>query len=380
MRKSKRGTQAQQISNAPRSSSSATELEQCASHGKRAHDHRNIDLQFAILRVIRRIAVSGLSCALHSRTEENPVVTKLFRVAAIGGALVALTACSDSTTTSRGSVQVQLTDAPFPFSEVARVDIHVLRIDAKTADATEAEAAEAPATAPANENPASGWVTIATPNQAFNMLSLRNGTTVNLGSATSLPVGQYRGFRMIIDTDLSSVTLVNGTVLRGTGSPNIVWPSAGKTGIKIKLADPIAVGSNGGNASIVVIDFDLARSFVLRGSSISQNGLLFKPVIRAVARDITGSISGTVRSGSATGAVVSGATIEILKSGTVLTDTVSANVVATASTDATGAFMAAFLPPATYLVRASLGDRRVLSPAVTVATSQAVTGQVLLLP
>ena len=212
------------------------------------------------------------------------------------------------------------------------------------------------------------------------MLSLRNGTTVNLGSATSLPVGQYRGFRMIIDTDLSSVTLVNGTVLRGTGSPNIVWPSAGKTGIKIKLADPIAVGSNGGNASIVVIDFDLARSFVLRGSSISQNGLLFKPVIRAVARDITGSISGTVRSGSATGAVVSGATIEILKSGTVLTDTVSANVVATASTDATGAFMAAFLPPATYLVRASLGDRRVLSPAVTVATSQAVTGQVLLLP
>ena len=138
--------------------------------------------------------------------------------------------------------------------------------------------------------------------------------------------------------------------------------------------------SFGRGSQKVLVDFDVDKSFVLRGNSIAQNGLLFKPVIRAVARDITGSISGTVRSGTATGAVVSGATIEILKNGTVLTDTVSANVVATASTDATGAFMAAFLPPATYVVRASLGDKRVLGPAVTVATSQAVTGQVLLLP
>ena len=31
----------------------------------------------------------------------------------------------------------------------------------------------------------------------------------------------------------------------------------------------------------MLIDFDVGKSFVMRGNSISQNGLLFKPVIHA---------------------------------------------------------------------------------------------------
>jgi hypothetical protein len=294
-------------------------------------------------------------------------------------AVVASVACSDTSSTDSGTVQLQLTDAPFPFSEVARVDIYVVRIDAKVAESSDADAAAATASS-TNSNPATGWVTLATPNQRFNLLDLRNGTTVNVGSPVSLPVGTYRGFRMVIDTDSSSVTLTNGTVLRGSGNPGIQFPSAGRSGIKINLADPITVGASGNNASIVVIDFDLAKSFVMRGNSIGQNGLLFKPVIRAVARDISGSISGTVRSTSATGPVVAGASVEVLRNGTTLTDTVSANIVATASTDASGNFTAAFLPPATYLLRALQADRRVLSSAVVVGNGQVVTGQVLILP
>lgn len=307
-------------------------------------------------------------------------MNRLSAFAALGAALV-LAACSDSTTSGgSGMVQVQLTDAPFPFSQVSRVDMYVVRVDAKTESVTDADAAAGASTSTSNTNPQSGWVTIATPNRRFNLLDLQNGTTVDLGLPRALPVGTYRGFRLVLDTDSSSVTLTNGTVLRGNSNPGIAWPSAGRSGIKIKLDQPITVGASGGTASIIVVDFDLAGSFVMRGNSLSQNGLLFKPVIRAIARDITGSISGTVRSASATGAVVSGATIEILRNGTTLTDTASANIVATSSTNANGNFTAAFLPANTYLVRAILGDRRVLSPAITLGASQSVTGQVLVLP
>jgi len=34
----------------------------------------------------------------------------------------------------------------------------------------------------------------------------------------------------------------------------------------------------------MVVDFDVANSFVMRGNSLAQNGLLFKPVIRATVK------------------------------------------------------------------------------------------------
>lgn len=301
-------------------------------------------------------------------------------IAAAAAACVALSACTDNGTSSgNASLQIQMTDAPFPFSSVSRVDVFVVRVDAKKAESSESEASSGVSGDNSNENPDQGWVTVATPNQRYNLLELRNGTTVNLGQH-SLPVGTYRGFRLILNTDSTSVTLTNGTVLRGTGSPNIQFPSAGRTGIKVKLEEPITIGASGNNSSIMVLDFDLANSFVVRGNSITQNGLTFKPVIRAIARDISGTISGTVRSTTATGAVVSGATVEVLKNGTTLADTVSANVVATTSSDASGNFTLAFLKPDTYMLRGILGDKRAILGPLTVTQSQTVSGQVVVLP
>jgi hypothetical protein len=31
----------------------------------------------------------------------------------------------------------------------------------------------------------------------------------------------------------------------------------------------------------MVLDFDVGNSFVMRGNSLAQNGLLFKPVVKA---------------------------------------------------------------------------------------------------
>lgn len=302
----------------------------------------------------------------------------------LGMALIAsLAACGDSTSTTprTAPLTVLLTDAPFPYDQVDRVDVHVVRIDARQTEATDAEADDASEIGEANDQPGStdnGWITIATPDQTIDLLDLQHGTTTNLGTLT-IPTGTYRSFRLILDTDQSSVTLKDGTVLTGSSSPGIKFPSAGRTGIKVDLAQPISLTENG---SVMVLDFDLSQSFVMRGNSIEQNGLLFKPVIRATARDITGAIRGTVHGDSETGPVVADATVEVLKAGTALDDTVSANVIASTKTDADGAFLAAFLLPGNYSLRATPPSGSTYKPAllagpVTVAEGDTATATIV---
>jgi hypothetical protein len=262
-----------------------------------------------------------------------------------------------------------------------------VRIDARLAPtddddaANEVEAEQADGQGLGNVDPSRGWVTIATPNQSYNLLDLQNGTTVNLGQAI-LPTGDYRGFRLILDTDKSSVTLKDGTVLNGNSRPGIKWPRAGKTGIKIILDEPISITEG---ETVMVLDFDLGRSFVMRGHSLSHLGLIFKPVIRAVARQLTGSVSGTVHQDNATGALVADATVEVVKTGTPLNDTDPANVVQSGKTDANGAFHLAFIMPGTYDLRATppstLADYNgVLLTSVVIAAGSDAGGQVLVLP
>jgi hypothetical protein len=257
---------------------------------------------------------------------------RLFAALVIG--TFSLAACTDSSGTGTGLLTVRLTDAPFPFSEVASVDVYVIRVDAKTATTTDAEAA--------NEADHGGWTTVATPNALINLLDLGSGKTVNLG-ATTLATGTYRSFRLILDTDQSSITLKDGT------EPPITFPSAGRTGIKINLDEPIELTEDG---SVMTLDFDIGRSFVMRGNS-AANGFNFKPVIRAVAQDITGIVTGSVRANSATGAGVPGATVEVLTAGSLLTDTDPTHIVASAASDAEGNFRIAFLLPGSYVLRAT---------------------------
>jgi hypothetical protein len=261
---------------------------------------------------------------------------------ALGAA--ALTACSDAGTTSagRGSLSLAITDAPFPFDSVARADIYVVRIDGKRedTDSTEAAANVAEDRQKGEEDRhGDSWVTLATPNQAINLLDLQNGKVMNLGQQ-SLPTGEYRGFRLVIDASKSSITLKNGT------KPDIKWPSAERSGIKVKLERPITLTEGG---TQMVIDFDLGKSFELRGKTVSEKGLLFKPVIRATAKDVTGHIGGSVHAGTATGAAVAGATVEVYK---ILADTLTVgSAVATTGSDAAGQYKVSFLLPGSYGVR-----------------------------
>jgi len=263
--------------------------------------------------------------------------SRFFAVAMAAGVGI-LAGCDSGANTSglsSGQLTVQLTDAPFPFDQVASVNVFVVRVDAKPADVTDTDAA--------NVDDNSGWTTIATPNALINLIDLGSGKTTNLGS-TSLTAGTYHGLRLIIDTDKSNVILKDGSPV------DVKWPSAGKSGIKVLLDQPVVVTSA---PQFVVIDFDIGRSFVLRGNSISQNGLLFNPVIRATVPDLSGSVSGSVRADTETGTGIADASVEVLKAGTALTDVSSDSVVRTGSTDATGNFHIAFLAPGTYELRAT---------------------------
>ena len=284
-------------------------------------------------------------------------------VAAVSLACLGAVACSDSSGNSTGKLTVRLTDAPFPFSQIAAVDVFVVRVDAKQAESDETEASD--------ESNRAGWTTIASPNVLINLLDLGGGRTTNLGTAT-LPTGNYRSFRLVIDPSQSSITLKDGS------HPSIFWPSARRSGIKINLYEPVQLTEDG---SVMTLDFDIGRSFVLRGNS-TAGGFNFKPVIRAVAQDITGSVTGSVRANSATGAAVAGATVEVLTAGSLLTDTDPAHIVQTTATDAEGNFRFAFLLPGTYVLRATPPAASGFKPALlpgglTVTTGAETSNQVI---
>ena len=174
----------------------------------------------------------------------------------------------------RGTIAVQLTDAPFPTDSVKSVDIFVVRVEGRVADVDEASADQNVTSEDSSHT--DGWKTLATPNASIDLLALQNGVTSALGEA-KVDTASYRGFRLIIDPSKSSVTLKDGQTLTSTSSPSVAFPSASRSGIKIDLSAPIQV-SAGGKATLVV-DFDVGNSFVMRGNSLSKNGLLFKPVI-----------------------------------------------------------------------------------------------------
>lgn len=194
---------------------------------------------------------------------------------AVGFGLAAgtLAGCADPTTLQQsGRLIVHLTDAPFPFDSVSSVDVYVVRVDARRDTATAAEAA---ADVDDGRTESNGWTTVTEPQQKLDLLSLRGGILAMIGEA-ELPAGTYRALRLVIDPSQSSITLKNGTIL--DGQHGVSFPSGSRSGLKVQLARAIQIESN--QTSSVVIDFDVGKSFVMRGSSIAVNGLLFTPVIK----------------------------------------------------------------------------------------------------
>lgn len=246
---------------------------------------------------------------------------------ALAAALVVPAACNDGTSPRQqggdGTTSVLLTDSPFPYDSLESVNVYVVSIAASpTGDTTSDQ----------------GWVTIAEPHRAFDMLDLQGGQTA-LAGAARIPAGEYRAVRMVIDTDSSSI------VTKAGFDAMIDWQSsAGRPVLYALVEHPVSVPEDGAS---IVIDFDVGRSFLCPIEGCSS--FIFSPVLRAVDESATGSISGAVRFDAASGGgAAANATI------VVYSDSSDASgpwrVVATGKADAQGAYRIPFLGPGSYIL------------------------------
>ena len=281
--------------------------------------------------------------------------TGIALAAVLGAALVACVASETGPLgpgREPGKTAVLLTDAPFPFDFIQRVDVHITEI----ALSPKADTSEA----------GPDWLTVATPDRSFNLLDLQNGVTEKLGQA-EIPPGQYRAVRMIFDPSRSTMTDGDGNVI-GTasagGGPGIDWQAKGDRPQLFGLVEePLAVDDNGTD---IVIDFDVGRSFLYDGAG----GFTFVPFLRAITRSSSGSIAGVLR--DAGGNPIPSAAVEIHYA----FDTSSAvgPLLATSRSGADGRFTASFLRPAVYQVLPVDLSRSVQGPVkrVTVKAGETV--------
>lgn len=196
---------------------------------------------------------------------------------------------------------------------------------------------------------------INTDDASYDLLDFQGGASALLGSA-EIPVGTYNQLRLIVDS--AQVTLkAPVTFTDGSSTASLKVPSGSESGLKINLDNVEIIPGE----TVLLVDFDVSRSFVFQGPPGGPKSAIFKPVIHATVMDVAGSISGTVTPASALAGLYA---IQ------------GADTIATAAADpATGAYTIHFLPPGEYTVLARAdGYQDAVVTGVTVGNSQDVTG------
>ena len=118
------------------------------------------------------------------------------------------------------------------------------------------------------EDDDSGWLTVLTPGETFDLLELQNGVIVNLGLA-ELEAGQYNQMRLILDEEKPDAhPYANYLVIEGEEGEDPVEvelkvPSGFQTGIKIVHGFTIFASGS----TELILDFDANKSIVQAGKS-----------------------------------------------------------------------------------------------------------------
>ncbi len=117
-----------------------------------------------------------------------------------------------------------------------------------------------------------GWVTVATPNAAYSVVGLVDGSSATLATGSNLSSGTYTSLRLTLGQG-STAQLVGGNALA-------LVPVASAFVIPLNLT----IGSTAADLTIIV---DPGRSVQPRGST-----LVFAPELQAVDRNASGFITG----------------------------------------------------------------------------------------
>ncbi len=242
--------------------------------------------------------------------------------------------CSTPADNETGTLSVSLTDTPFPTDLVAEANVTIVKIEARVAGGEEG----------------SSYITLSEDTQTYNLLDLRNGVTAGLAEL-EVPGGNYDLFRLYISD--GNVVMKDGT------THDLIVPSGAQTGLKLFVSPAIEVVS--GLTSDLLLDFDVEKSFVLKGNRDSIGGFIFNPVIRAANASTVGRISGAVADTAAV--ALNNATVWVEQ------DT----VISTTYTGSDGVYSILGLPAGSYSAHATLVGYDTVSVNVDVAAGSQST-------
>jgi hypothetical protein len=186
--------------------------------------------------------------------------------------ILIFTGCSKTTDSGNGRLVIKVTDAPFPLSYVESATVTIIKVEIRKAGDCIGDG-----------NP---FLVVWEGTKTFNLLELRNGLVEDLLNL-EIPQGEYNLIRLYVNEA--------GLKIKDGENFNVKVPSGQQTGIKIFIKPGLVV--EGGLTSELLMDFDLSRSFVMRGNMDSPAGIkgfIFKPVIRAVNNSTAGRLEGMV--------------------------------------------------------------------------------------
>ena len=203
------------------------------------------------------------------------MIKKLLFTLSAAAAILMFSACSETISPDNsgpGRLVIKITDAPFPIDLVESATVTITKVEIrKVCDSI------------SDGNP---YMVVSEDTMILDLLKLRNGITADLADV-EVPQGKYDLVRLYVDQ--ASLKIKDGD------SYNVKVPSGDQSGIKIFIKPSLSV--RGGLTSELLLDFDLSRSFVMRGNlnkPYGINGFIFKPVIRAVNISTAGRIEGMV--------------------------------------------------------------------------------------
>ena len=243
---------------------------------------------------------------------------KLFFTFLAAALVLIFNGCSKTSDNGNGRLVVKVTDAPFPVDFIESATVTIIKVEIRKAGDGLSDG-----------NP---FTVIWEGSEIFNLMDLRNGLVQELLDL-EIPAGEYDLIRLYVDEA--------GLKVKDGDNFNLKVPSGQQTGIKVFIRPGLVV--EGGLTTELLLDFDLSRSFVMRGNMESPAGIkgfIFKPVIRAANVSTAGRLEGKITDQN--NAKIKEASV-IVKQDT---------VVATAIADTMGYYAIIGLPSGTYSVHA----------------------------
>ena len=231
---------------------------------------------------------------------------------ALFAAVTIISGCNKSEISTNGGpgrLTVKITDDPFNISTVESATVTITKIEIRKAGANDGDP----------------FIELLTDPVTIDLFQLRNGITEELVDL-EVPQGDYDLVRLYVDD-------ANLKIKEIAEPFRMKVPSGEQTGIKVFIEPGIHV--EGGISAELLLDFDLSKSFVMRGK-MAHNGFIFKPCIRAANISSAGRIEGYVK--DAANATIEEAKVFAIQG----TDTI------TTFTNADGFYAIVGLPADTY--------------------------------